>query len=126
MARVGYTSKQLAKATAVFVANPNCAKALGLTHEMRVLAEVRADEAAKQVRAIAPVGDSEPGKHYRDMIEPQVRILRGRYVGRVAALKWTAKFLEFGTLRMRARAPLRRGTEMSGLRVEDRGRRRRG
>lgn len=107
-----------------FIQDPTCIPRLAVNKEMGIAMGIRADNAAEAVRQIAPVSANR-GDHYRDMIDSDVRIVDGRFVGRVNAHKFTSGWLEFGTIHMRARAPLRRGVEMTGLRFEARGRARR-
>lgn len=109
-----------------FIADPTCIPRLGVSKEMGIAMGVRADNAAEAVRQIAPYDEAGKGEHYRDQIDSDVRIVDGRFVGRVNAHKFTSAWLEFGTRFMRAMAPLRRGVEMTGLRLSSvrRGRRR--
>lgn len=107
---------QYTRTATKFVQDPTLIKKLGVNPEMGIMLGQRADLAADATRSIAPVGKtSKAGEHYKDKIDSDVRIVAGRFVGRVNAHKFTSAWLEFGTIRMRPRAPLRRGAEMTGL-----------
>lgn len=84
--------------------------------DLQPILEDYASKAAANTRSIAPTGDDSP--HYRDQITHEVKMHRGRYIGRVNANKHTSAWIEFGTGRpgpTPAFAPLRRGVEMLGL-----------
>lgn len=84
--------------------------------DLQPILEDYAAKAAANTRSIAPTGDDSP--HYRDQITHEVKIVRGRYIGRVEAGKDTSAYIEFGTGQpgpTPAFAPLRRGVEMLGL-----------
>lgn len=97
--------------------NPAATAQLQRTVEMVEMLRVRAEDAADQSRAIAPVDTGE----YRDSISAEAGIQKGFAMGRVNAAKFTAGWLEFGTSKMAAFAPLRRGAEAAGLSVRSRG-----
>lgn len=123
MAVKAFSPERLVKVKTKYVADPTFSRQYGLSPSWETRAGFLAELSAKNVKSIAPVGDTEP--HYKDMIEAQVRLIAGRFVGRVAAHKYTSHWLEFGTVKMRPRAPLRRGVEMTGLRVVQTRRRKR-
>jgi hypothetical protein len=101
--------------TARFVANPQAQGLLGRTPQMAALLKDRAEQVARVVRQIGPRGDS--GEHYVDMIETDVGVEGPTLIGRVSANKFTSGFIEFGTVRTPAFAPLRRAVEAVGLRL---------
>lgn len=115
----------------IFVPDPEgiaiLAESPGMIDSMKVFADL----AAMNTMNLVPVGE-ETGSdarwgHYHDQVEVDVGIdstpivgLPGPHaVARVNAMKFTAHWLEFGTINMPAKAPLRRGAEMAGLRVID-------
>lgn len=100
--------------------NPNLARMLVRTPQMIETLKVRAEEVADAVREIAPVGKSKPGEHYVDQIEAVAGLENGQATGRVNANKFTAGFLEFGTIHNRPFAILRRALESLGLSVHGR------
>jgi len=66
----------------------------------------------------APRGGSPETEGYRDQIEATVGARgRGPFIGRVNAKKFTSHWIEFGTVKMRAFAPLRRGLQAAGFKV---------
>lgn len=93
--------------------NPAATAALQRTAAMVETLKIRAEDAADQSRAIAPVETGE----YRDSITAEAGISKGFAIGRVNAGKFTAGFLEFGTSDTPIFAPLRRGAEAAGLSV---------
>lgn len=100
------------------IVDPKAAAKLGVDREMGAYLAVVADEAAEVVRELAPKGESPADEGYAEQVEGQVQLLGKRFfIGRVSAHKFTAHWLEFGTINMLARAPLRRGVEAYGLRV---------
>lgn len=100
-----------------FVPNPKFAQEIGRSVQMvRFLHDI-AEEVAETVRSIGPVGDSPAGARYVDQIEAVSGIDKGRAIGRVNAKKFTSHWIEFGTTRTRAHAPLRRAAEANGLRL---------
>lgn len=96
-----------------FKYNPAATALLARTVAMLEMVSARADSAAEESRAIAPVDTGE----YRDSITSTAGIQKGFAMGRVNAGKFTAGFLEFGTSDTPAFATLRRGAEGSGLHV---------
>jgi len=84
---------------------------------MAIMVRALAEDVAKIVRTTSRIGDSAPGEHYVDKIEATTVRGRIRWIGRVNAFKFTSHWLEFGTRRMRAQAPLRRSLEKLGLRT---------
>lgn len=105
-----------------FIMDPKSVPKLAVNPAMGTMLGARAELGADAVKNIAPIGDSPEGEHYRDKVDADVHIEKGRFVGRVNAHKFTSGFLEFGTIQMRPRAPLRRGVESIGLRFEAKGR----
>jgi hypothetical protein len=115
----------------IFVPDPEgiaiLAEAPGMVESMDVFAQ----EAAMRTRELVPIGEDTGSDarwgHYHDQVTVDVGIddtpiagLPGPHaVARVNANKFTAHWLEFGTVNMRALAPLRRGAEAAGLTVID-------
>ncbi len=97
-----------------FIPNPQAAKQLGRQPEMAAAMKIRGEATARNARQIAPVGEG-VGGHYRDSIEVEIELVDGVFVSRVVAKKFTARFIEFGTIDTPTFAPLRRGLEMTGL-----------
>lgn len=91
--------------------NPAATAELARTLEMVETLRARAEDAAEESRAIAPVDTGE----YRDSITAEAGIEGGFARGRVNAGKFTAGWLEFGTSDTPTFAPLRRGAEAAGL-----------
>lgn len=117
MARFTRGAQKLVRSEAKFIIDPTIIPKLATAAEMGVMLGTRATAVANAVRAIAPVGESEADERYIDMIEAVVQLGRKGLIGRVNAHKFTSAFLEFGTIYMAARAPLRRGLESTGLRL---------
>jgi hypothetical protein len=117
MARFTRGAAKLVGTNTRFIVDPTVIPKLATAAEMGAMLDVRATQAANAVRAIAPIGESDVGYRYIDGIEAVVQLGRRGLVGRVNANKWTSRFLEFGVYGRAPAAPLRRGVEMSGLRL---------
>lgn len=117
MAKFTRGAQKLIASDVKFVLDRGLIPQLATAAEMGLMLDTRATAAANAVRAIAPVGDSDIGDRYIDQIEAVVTKGRGGLIGRVNAKKWTSRFLEFGVYGRPPAAPLRRGVEMSGLRL---------
>lgn len=100
-----------------FKIRPQAQRELERTPQMALFLKEKVEPIARRVREIAPRGSSAPGEHYADMIKTDVGIEKGRLIGRVNALKFTAHFLEFGTSKTPTFAPLRRAAESLGYRL---------
>lgn len=102
-----------------FVPNPRAAALLAATPEMVAAMKSRAEAAAEESRAIAPVVTGE----YREGIVAEAGLDGTPPVakGRINAHKFTSGWIEFGTSRMAAQAVLRRGAEASGLKLSGKG-----
>lgn len=98
-----------------FVPNRACESQLERTAEMVATMQVRAEDAADECRAIAPVGHT---GNYKDSIEGVAGLSGGKAKGRVVASDFKAGWLEFGTYKMQAFATLRRGVEAAGFGVK--------
>lgn len=113
----------LATGKTSFVPARDAARKLGRTPAMRAMLSTYVEAGEEAVKAIAPVGDSKPGDHYKDQIEGVVGTRGSRggvFIGRINAFKWTSHWIEFGTINNPAYAPLRRGLAAIGARVFER------
>ncbi len=70
-----------------------------------------AEEIASGVRAEIPLGPGRYGEHLRESVETSLEETPRGVRARVALGKFTGRFYEFGTSRMRARHPLRSSAE---------------
>lgn len=104
-----------------FVPNPRGIAKVGRDPKMYALVKGLAERGADNARSVAPVGDSDPGEHYKDMISVYTGLRKGIAFARINAHKFTSHWIEFGTSRMQAFAPLRRGMELLGLRLRAKG-----
>jgi hypothetical protein len=98
--------------TVRFKPNPLAGAILAKTPEMMAFLLGLAESAASAAQSIAPVGTGA----YRDSIDAEVEPGKAR----VNANDWKAVFIEFGTGQPGPTpkfAPLRRGAEMTGLRL---------
>lgn len=100
-----------------FVPQRKLAAQVALNPEMGTMLKGLAESAAKHASEVGPVGDSDPGEHYVDQIEgiAEITSKRGGWIGRINAWKFTSAWIELGTSKMPAFAPLRRGAELAGL-----------
>lgn len=89
--------------------------------EMVVAMVQFAEPAAAEARQLVPPDEDDPEKfgHYADQVEVDGGVENGVAVARINANKFTSHWLEFGTVKMVAHAPLRRGAEAAGLEVID-------
>lgn len=99
-----------------FKPNRQAIPQLGRTPAMVEMLGDVASQVTERVRAVAPVDRTPP--HYRDMVKPASGIENGQAIGRVNAHKDTSGLIEFGTEDTPTFAPLRRGVEMTGLRLK--------
>jgi hypothetical protein len=106
-------------ATARFV--PNLAGIAAIARSQQVMDDLMelADEAAVYAKGVAPVDDGDD----RDGIETEGTVDGGEAVALIVARDWKSGFIEFGasspTYTTPAHAPLRRGAEQAGLKIED-------
>jgi hypothetical protein len=101
-----------------FKPNPRGIAELARTPEMVDMLESVATTAAKNSQSIAPEDSTPP--HYKDQIRPTAGVDGDTARGRVNAFKETSNLIEFGTEDTPTFAPLRRGIEMTGLRLKAR------
>jgi hypothetical protein len=100
-----------------YVPNPAQVGELGRSKQLLDELMKRAEEAADKARGLAPVDSGD----YRDGIEVDGGVDGSTVVARVNANDWKSGLIEFGTGRPAptpAYAPLRRGAEQAGLKVE--------
>lgn len=100
-----------------FKINPALAELIADTQAMEDMVTDRAEEMADKVRTVTgPKGESDDP--YVDNIEVESgRDDKGHRFARVNAKKFTSGWIEFGTIKMVAQAPLRRAAELLGLKV---------
>jgi len=104
--------------TTRFVLNELGIQEIGLSEGIGLAVEKQALEAATATKNLAPYDELNTTRpHYRDLITVDVGESEGVIIARVNADKFTSVWLEFGTVKMRAFAPLRRGAEAAGLTV---------
>lgn len=106
---------------AKFIPNPRAGEELGRTPEMGKMLAETAEKVAEVVRTTGPKSEAS-GEHYVDMIEVATGVEGKTLIGRVNAKKFTSWWLEVGTARMPALAPLRRAVESLGLKLVGGGR----
>lgn len=99
-----------------FVPNPRLKEELGRDRQMGEMLKDTAEKVAEVVRSTGPKSDR-TGDHYVDQIEVDSGIEGKTQIGRVIAKKFTAWWLEVGTAKMPAQAPLRKAVEALGLRL---------
>lgn len=90
-----------------FKFNRNVVPRLSRDEPVRLVLQERAEEVAEEARRLAPVDTGA----FRDSITPEVFKERSGFRARVVAYDWKAHFIEYGTIRRPARAPLRRSLE---------------
>lgn len=90
-----------------FDVDPNFEEELLHSPFARDLVEELADRAAERARQIVPVESGD----LRDSIEGDVVLDSRGFTGRVNAFDWKAHFVEFGTVRRRARPFIRPAVE---------------
>lgn len=90
---------------------------LGRDPQMGKMLAVKAGTVVARAHLDAPRGNSPESESYRAMIEAEVGIEGTTLIGRVNAKKFTSHWIEFGTLKTRAYATLRRAAEGTGLRL---------
>lgn len=95
-----------------FVYNPTAEELLKHTAEMAAHLKYAAEKGADAAKAVAPVRTGD----YRDSIEADSSASEGK--ARVLATDFKAQWIEFGTIHTPTFAPLRRGAESAGLKVE--------
>lgn len=100
-----------------FVPNPAGIKELARSREMQASMLREAEEIADAARGLAPVDQSD---YIASLGTETAADERGVYA-RAISTDWKAGFIEFGTVDTPTFAPLRRGAEQAGHRVEDRG-----
>lgn len=83
---------------------------------VRMLAQ-RAGDVVGYAQTIAPRGNSPEADSYRAQIQAEVGTEGVRTIARVNANKFTSHWIEFGTIRTRAHAVLRRAAALAGLRL---------
>jgi hypothetical protein len=88
-------------------------EALGDTPAMAEALGIVAGQCANNSKGIAPVRSGA----YRDSIVEEHGVENGKAFGRVVAGDYKAGWIEFGTVRAAAKAVLRKGAELAGLKV---------
>lgn len=102
------------------VLRPGVVDELGRTPQMAKMLATKAGTAVARARQIAPRGDSPEADSYRGQIEAEVgrdAAVSRHLIGRVVAKKFTSHWIEWGTVKTRAHATLRRAVEGTGLRI---------
>lgn len=100
-----------------FVPNPAGLRELNRSREMQAAMAREAEEVADAARALAPQDEGD----YVASIGVEVTADAQGVKAQAVATDWKAGFIEFGTVDTPTFAPLRRGAEQAGHRVEDRG-----
>jgi hypothetical protein len=90
-----------------FKPNRRAIQKMAHNREIRAVAADRAELVADAAVRIAPADTGA----YRDGIKARVVKTTDGFVGQVVATHFTSVWLEYGTVHMRARAPLRRALE---------------
>jgi hypothetical protein len=90
-----------------FKLDPKALRKLARGRGVKAVLTDRVSKVQKAAQDLAPVDTGA----YRDGIEGEVEKTQDGFVGRVIATHFTSAWIEFGTARTRAHAPLRRAAE---------------
>lgn len=97
-----------------FTANPQIAQLLMRSEQMKIMLLAQAGRGVAKARILAP----EQSGDYKRSITAVAGLEGGSMRSRIVAKDFKAGWIEFGTVKTPAFAPLRRGAEAAGLDVE--------